>query len=198
MPSLARVAQASFGKNAPGSPHILKLVAVASSPEDAKNFLVRIIETLAQDHGQVYKGYSPHCANGSWLWSNRFPSVRTQMGQLSGAADRLMSSRPVQASLLALEKGRLVTQLSQLEQDRFNLRRQISDPFSASTCVLTPSTLPNRPSHPGIVFTGAVGTLLGLALGIVAAFLRDLYSNVREAQNSPLSSSRPADRDQFQ
>lgn len=197
MPLLARVAQASLTKNAPRSPDMLKLVAVASSPEDAKNFLGDVVETLVQDHGQLYEGYLIPLRQQLATLEQEVGSIKTQMGQLSGAADRLIASQPVQASILALEKGRLATQLNQLEHERFNLKRRISDPFSVSTRIVLPPTLPKRPSRPGIVFAAGVGILVGLALGIVVALLRDLYAKVRVAQESAVSTPRSSTEDRY-
>lgn len=189
-PVLSRVVQASLAKNAPRSPNTLKLVTSATSPEDAEKLLTKIVETVAQEHSELYEGYLTPLRQQLGAVDQEINAVKIQMRQLSGALDRLIASHPVQASLLALEKGRLVTQLNLLEIERFNLSRQINDPFSASTRVVTPPTLPKRPASPSVFFMAVSGVLLGLALGIVAAYLRDLYSKMRAAQDSRLSISR--------
>lgn len=198
MPVLVRVVQASLTKNAPRSPHILKLVASANSPENANKFLTNIIESVAQNHREIYEGYLAPLRQQLATVEQEIKSMKSQIGQMSRTLGSVTASQPVQASLLALEKGRLVSQLNLLEIDRLNLLRQITDPFSASTRVVVPPTLPNQPARPGVAFTGAMGALFGLALGVVAAFFRDLYSNIRAVQNGSLSSPRPPPRNRIQ
>lgn len=184
MPFLTRVVQASLARNSPRSPDILRFVAVAHSPESANDFLVNVVQSVVRDHNELYESYLAPLRHQLATISQEIASVRSQIGQLSSAMGRLVGSQPVQASILALEKGRLTTQLGQLEQDRFKLVRQINDPFSVTTRVLSPPTMPDRPARPEIFFAIATGILLGLALGIVAAFLRDIYTRARAAQGN--------------
>ncbi len=175
---LKRVSQASSKQVAPAS-DVVRLVATARSPEEVREFLERIVANLLEQHDHVYAGAirppQQHLAD----IEGQIGLMSVQVKQLGTLLARLTESQPVQASLLALERGRLSEELNRLERERLNLQRQIID--SSRSRVISKPTLPQAPASPSVTISLASGIVLGLIIGFFAALIREKYAMTRAA-----------------
>lgn len=169
--------------------NILDLAAVGHRSEAPRNFLQQIVAKILQRHQQSY-------ANAIEPLRQRFAAIDRQIGiltmqikELGDLVARLKESNPVQASLVAIERGHLYANLDQLERDRVVLQQQTSTPYVKPTKVIAQPDLAERPVSPRRVVAIAIGAILGLMVGLVAVFLREFITSTRRAPE--LNANRP-------
>lgn len=86
-------------------------------------------------------------------------------------------------TLLLLEKSRLLTELSSLEQMQMELQIQLDPVNTYPTTILSPAEYPEKPIKPKTSLIMALSTVLGLMIGVFAAFGLEFIQNVRKRMN---------------
>lgn len=176
MPYLKRVAQASSVKQAAAS-DVVRLVTVAHSAEEARDLLASIVAKLMQRHEQIYAGTIDPLRRRLAVIDGEIAQVMAQVKELGNLGARLRETQPAQASLVAMERGRLYVELGNLERDRMLLQRQVINPYSSPSKVIAPATLPDGPAAPAKFTIIVSGIVLGLVLGVFVVFFREFFGN---------------------
>lgn len=164
---------------APGRNNILELTAVGYSPEEARDFLKQVVAGLIQRHERIYgDGVGPLRQRLADI-DGEIGVLTAQVAELGKIVARLTESYPAQASLAAIERGRLYTELNHLERDRTTLQQQTMKLSSSPSEVIVGAALPTRPVSPRSLIAITIGIVFGLALGLLAAFLREFFANAQ-------------------
>lgn len=173
---LKRVLQASNLKQSGAASDVLKLVAEASSAEEARDFLASIVTKLMQRHEQIYVGTLDPLLRRLAAIDREIEPMMAQTKELGSLVSRLKESQPAQASLVGMERARLYVELSNLGRERMLLQRQIAIPHSSPSKIVAPAALRTEPVAPRSSISLLVGIMLGLTIGLFAAFFREFYA----------------------
>lgn len=157
-------------------PEVLRLVAVGRSPGEAQEFLAQVIAKLMQRHGEIYSTAMEPLGTGLKAVDRQIANLTLQATELGKLADRLKESNPAQASLVAIERGHLLAKLTELERDYVGLQQMIARPHSNPSEVIAPPAASEHPVSPSKPAAIATGVALGLILGAVVIFLRELLA----------------------
>jgi uncharacterized protein involved in exopolysaccharide biosynthesis len=164
--------------------NILDLAALGHRPEEPRDFLKQIVTKILQRHRQSYTNAIQPLRQRFAAIDQQIGILTTQMKELGDLVARLKESNPVQASLVAIERGHLYANLDQLERDRVALQQQTTTPYAGPTKVIAQPELAERPVSPRRVVAIVVGIVLGLLVGLFAVFLREFAASVRRASES--------------
>lgn len=164
-----------------GQNNILKLVAVGHSPEDTKAFLDRIVLEVMQRHEHIYKTAIEPIQQRAATIEKQIRILAPKISELGEMIDRLRVSSPLQASATAVERSNLYVKLNQMEFDRVILEQRTGRPYSNPSEVVVQATLPDMPVAPKKMIIAVSGSLFGLSLGLLAAFVRESFENERAA-----------------
>lgn len=177
-PKLPYMSGATVDKNA--SKQVMTLRAVGTSPNEAKEFLEKVVSDLLAAHQRRYdEAFLTHREHLSML-ELQIADVRRQEASLGEHVEQLKLSNPAQAALVAIERARLVALEPSLLETRARLRLGLMPPQSEQTRVLLPPTLPERAVRPRRLLYIIVGVSLGLLFGVFAAFAREFVEKVRQ------------------
>lgn len=157
----------------------LSLLASGSSPEQVRDFLIQVTTELTQRHEQIYKSAIDPIQRQLEMIDNQIELLTSQIAGLGKSIIPLKESYPALASVIAMERSRLYSQLYQLEYEQWTLQRQIVKPYSLSSEIIRPPTLPERPISPKKTTSVAAGIAAGLILGLLTAYVRELLGNAR-------------------
>jgi len=171
MPHLKQVSPASLKQAS--APEILKLIAVAYSPDQARDFLTNILAALIQRHEQIYAGTIDPLRRRLTRTNDEIEIVAAQVKELGVLIGRLKETQPAQASLVAIERARLYVELGNLERDRTALQRQIINPYSNPSKIIAQPGLPEAPVAPKKSISIGVGMAFGLFVALLVVFFRE-------------------------
>jgi len=180
IPYLKQVTQASHTKQLLAA-EILRLVAVGHSPGEAKEFLDDILTKVMQQHEQIYDGTIELLRRRLVATDEQIKILTVDIKGLGGLIARLKESQPIQASLLAMERGRMSVELGNLERDRVMLQRQLIKPYTNRSNVIAPASPTKTPVSPKKLTSLSVGVLFGLVLGLLAVFLREFADTAKKS-----------------
>lgn len=178
MPHLKKAAKV------PGQKNILRLIAVGRSPEEARDFLAQVVTKLIRDHEQIYQGAIGPMQQQLVAVDGQVGLLTTQVTELGRLVDRVKESNPVQASLAWIERGRLYTELNQLARDRSVLKQHISKPHSYNSDVVARPALLITPIAPQGAIAIPIGIALGLVVGLLVIWFRELSAKIKAATPS--------------
>ena len=164
--------------------NILDLVAAGYRPEEPRDLLVQIATKVLQRHQHSYASAIDPLRQRLAAIDKQIGILSTQMKELDDLITRLKESNPVQASLVAIERGHLYASLDQLERDRVVLQQQTTTPYVSPSQVIARPELPEAPVSPRKAVAVVTGIVLGLLLGLLAVFCREFFASVRRASGS--------------
>ena len=164
--------------------NILDLAAVGHRPEELIDFLKRIVAKILQRHQQSYVNAIEPLRERIAAIDRQAGILTTQMKELGDLIARLKESSPVQASLVAIERGHLYANLDQLERDRVVLQQLTATTYAGPTKVIAQPELAETPVSPKKLVAIVVGIVLGLVLGLLAVFFKEFFASVRRVSAS--------------
>jgi len=159
--------------------HVLTISARAETSQEASRFLSEVVEELLSEH-QVWFDQATAVLKGRLDTLNAL--TRAFESHIVTIQDELNTVRkidPVQASVMAVESGKLIAQLPDMEERRVNLELNLLDSRSYPTSLLRAPTLTVKPIQPRPKLYVAIALVLGLMLGIFAAFFAEFLKNAR-------------------
>ena len=163
--------------------NILELAAIGRSPEEARDFLAQIAAKTLQRHEQFYTSAIDPLRRRLTAVDGQIGLLTTQLKELSDLVARLKESNPVQASLVAIERGHLLKNLDELERDRVSLQQQVARPYVNPSQIIARPELPEGPVSPRRFLAVVVGIVFGLMLGLVFIFLRQFFEKAKAARS---------------
>ncbi|MBD3669236.1 MAG: hypothetical protein HUJ29_00545 [Gammaproteobacteria bacterium] len=158
---------------------ILELTVRGETAEGARSYLDSVVQTLFAEHKSIYEKTLE-------LEYQRLESMKEQITELDSLISqvhellsRLKRSDPVQASVLAIESGKYLAMKPSLEEKYVTLDILLSELKTKPTQYLREPTLPLKTKQPRSKLYIAVSVIVGIFLGIFAAFIHEFMTNVK-------------------
>lgn len=167
--------------------NILDLVAVGYRPEEPRDLLTQIAAKVLQRHQQAYTTAIDPLRQRFTAIDSQIGILTTQMKELGDLIARLKEPNPTQASLVAIERGHLYTNLDQLERDRVILQQQTTTPYVNPSQLIAQPELPETPVSPRKLASLVIGIVLGLMLGLLAILFKGFIARVRRTSGSDVT-----------
>jgi capsular polysaccharide biosynthesis protein len=159
--------------------HIVTISARAETPQEASRFLGQVADDLIAEHRTWYEQSVSVLQERLESLNNQSQVFESQIALIQEEMEKVREVNPVQASVLAVESGKLIAQLPELEERRAQLQLNLLDSRSYPSTLLRAPTLAVTPIHPRPTLYVAIALVLGLMLGIFAAFFAEFLNNAR-------------------
>lgn len=167
-----------------GAKTVLTLAARGESPEQARDFLGGVVGQVLSEHNERYTRLRG-------LRQGRVDSLAEAIAQVEGQialmADKIRSLGAHDAStaaILTVERGKLISELTHLKEQRTDLEFSLLPPNTEPTRLLLEPTLTESPERPRPVLYTALALVLGLFGGVVAAFVWEAAARVRREMDA--------------
>lgn len=159
--------------------HIVTISARAETPQEASRFLGQVADDVIAEHRTRYEQSVSVLQERLESLNNQSQVFESQIALIQEEMEKVRNVNPVQASVLAVESGKLIAQLPELEERRAQLQLNLLDSRSYPSTLLRAPTLAVKPIHPRPALYVAISLVLGLMLGIFAAFFAEFLNNAR-------------------
>lgn len=175
---MPRVTDVSLDKK--GSNNVITLLVQDHSAEGAQKYLAHVTQALLAEHTKVYSQSMDVQRQRLQSLDKRMQALNDYMEKLSVHIEAVGKQDPAQAAILAIEKGKLLTEIPGLERDHTALRLALSDIQSQPSKLLREPTLPDRQAKPKQKLVLVLALLLGFMLGIITAFVAEFLIKARQ------------------
>lgn len=176
--------RAAVSRAVPGA---IDITVEGDRPEDAVGFLESVTSEIQRKHGDAYKSSLDAVRARIDSIASQETSLKKQCDELSELIERLKRSDPVQASLLALERGRSTAMIASLEAERPGLVQKLTPPQSEQTTLLGQIVAPVAPAPPGRLAILALSVLVGVAAGVLLAIATEVLTAGRRGTSGSAS-----------
>lgn len=160
-------------------PSAVELVTEGDSPQDAIAILETVYADIHRTHDQTYKLNLKYLAERIDSLEAQRKTLEQQLADATTLMDQIKERDPVQASLIMLERGRIVTAITTLGAERLALAQKLMPPQTQATELLGAITAPATPAAPKKIQLIALALVLGLMAGVLLAFLAEFIDKAR-------------------
>ncbi len=162
------------------SKRVFNFEAIGRTPEEARDFLHKAVESVVVAHGRLYdEALQVQHERVSVLDAN-LARFRQEADSLKVQRQHVKSLDASEAALVALERAKLVTSEPSLEMEKLNLQLALMPPGTQPTQLLLQPTLPKDALHPRPVLYTVLGIIAGLMLGVFVTFAVEFLANTRK------------------
>lgn len=175
---MPRVTDISVDKK--GASNVITILAQDNSAEGAQKHLTQVMQALLAEHAKLYNQAMDAQRQRLQSLNKQRQAVNDYYETLSAHIEAVRKQNPAQAAILAIEKGKLLTDAPRLESEYTALQLAMSDIQSQPTKLLREPTLPDRQTKPKSMLVLVLAFVLGFMLGIIAAFFAEFLSKVRQ------------------
>lgn len=159
--------------------HSVTIVAQDSSAEGARRFLEDVTNKLLEEHRLVFNDVVRRKREQLSRLDQRIIDTRRHVEILAGQLAKVSDKEPAVGALIALEQTKLLEQMSVMDKQRADLEIGLSGIKTWESRVVREPTLARAPQKPRPVLYGALGSAVGLMLGILAAIVAEFAANAR-------------------
>ena len=159
--------------------HVVTLTARAEAPQQASQFLQSVVDGLLEEHRARFEQAAALIQSHLDSLTGQTEAFQSQIALIQAEMDQVREVNPVQASVLAVESGKLMAQLPALEQRRNQLQLDLLDSRSYASQILRSPTVAAKPIQPRPKLYIAIALVLGVMLGVFAAFFAEFLHFVR-------------------
>lgn len=153
-----------------GTSAVIELVAEGDAREETADLLETIYREISESHRDIYEQNIGALTERLRQLDDQRTALRLHLQEATNLLDTLKASNPIQASLLMLERGRVLTSLSELEAQRPRLVQQLAEPQSRPTRLLNEIAAAAQPSEPRPAAALTFALVVGLVAGVLVAF----------------------------
>jgi LPS O-antigen subunit length determinant protein (WzzB/FepE family) len=172
------VADISLDKK--GANSLITILVQDHSAEGAQRYLAQVVDALLAEHTKLYSQTMDILRQRLQSLDKQIKALSDHLEKLSAHIEDVGKQGPTQAAILAIEKGKLLTEIPGLEREHTTLRLALSDIQSQPSKLLRGPTLPNSQVKPKHTQMLALAAILGLMFGIVAVFLFEFFGKARQ------------------
>lgn len=165
LPFLKRATESKAVKGA------VDLVAEGETPQAAALLLSRAIEDLQKTHGEIYSRNVKYLDERLKNVDEQMVSLKRRQEEIAGFLSGLRTENPLQASILAVEGGRLAASIAELELNRPDFALALSRPKTHTTEIIGEITTPADPSRPKTAIVLITSAVTGLVIGVMIALV---------------------------
>ncbi len=173
----AYLAEASFNRK--GAKNIIEIKALGESAVGAQQFLNKLVDKVFAEHTALFKTAIEENHKSLKALSEH----RDKYVDLISELDKKITSLdndPAHASILVLEKGEYLAVIPEFEMQILKLQLQQSDLYTKPTLILRSPTLATYHSKPKTKILLAIGFVLSVLMGLIAAFILMAMSIIRK------------------
>lgn len=167
------LAQAAVQK---GTSTVIELVARGDVRGEPANLLQTIYSDVSNAHRETYERNLGVITERLRQLDNQLGALRLHAQEITDLLVALKVRDPVQASLLMIERGRVLTSLGELEAQRPDLVQQLAEPQSRPTRLLNEIAASAEPSEPRPAAAFVLAFVLGLVGGVLLAFFLEFLA----------------------
>lgn len=150
---------------------VVELVAEGDAPEDAVSMLERVFADVMKTHGVTYGRNLEFLTERLQQIDAQRTALKQQYEDISLLVDQLKQGNPVQASLIALERGRVAAAITVLDAEKPSIAQKLTPPQTEPTRLLGEVVAPIEPASPKKLLVLVVAAGLGLIAGLVLALI---------------------------
>lgn len=159
----------------------VELVAEAYRPVDAVDFLNRVLRDVQRTHTENYRQNVQSLTQRLENLEVQRAALLRHYDEATVLLDQLRSRDPVQASLVTLERGRILFLVNQLDTEKPSLTLRLAPPQTQPTEMLGEIVPPAKAAAPRKSLVLGIATLLGMIAGVALAFIVEFAERSRGA-----------------
>lgn len=178
VPEMPRVTEISLNKKGPSN--AVTFLVQDHSAEGAQKHLTQVMQALLAEHTTLYNQAMNAQRQRLQSLNKQMHALNDYSETLSAHVEAVRKQDPAQAAILAIEKGKLLTDAPRLESEYTALQLAMSDIQSQPTKLLREPTLPNSQIKPKSKLVLVIALVLGFMLGLIAAFFAEFLAKVRQ------------------
>ncbi len=160
-----------------GPKALVTMNAVGSDPELLKRFLDQAVKTVKESHDNKLNSILDIRKQRLDELNSEKASINKQINLYDNLINSLISSNPQQASVLAVQKGNAVINLSEVNQNIFVLGQSISSANAMPTRVIQKPFKPIAPIKPKKTMIVLISAFLGLLFGVILVVFLEFSFN---------------------
>ena len=164
-----------------GAAPVVELAAEGDGPDAPAALLTKIFDEVARAHAETFARNVQAMTDQLQSIDARRLALQQQFQDVTAILDSLKARDPVQASLIMMERGRVLMLLSELDQQKPKLVQTLSAPQTQPTRLLGEVSAPSRPAAPRTAYAMALALVAGLLGGILLALLAEFIACARES-----------------
>lgn len=173
-----RLYSVSFDKK--DSSSILLLKTEGHTPQGVKAYLTEITEEVLMEQKRLFEqGIQLKQAHLQAL-TDQVENFEAYQIQLDKRIEDIAKKDPTQAAILAVEKGKFLATMPDLENQRFELQNSMREYESYPAKLISEPRLPEKPFKPKRALVLLSAAFLGLIFGIVAAFFAEYVVKIKQ------------------
>lgn len=161
------------------TPGVVELTAEGDQPKDAVGLLQNVTTEIQRRHDAAYRTNVEAIRARIGAITTQENYLMEQFDKSSELIERLRQQNPVQASLLALERGRIPATITGLEAERLELVQKLTIPLSEQTMVLGEIAEPAIPARPLRFAILIMSVFSGVAIGVLFALAAESFASAR-------------------
>ncbi len=177
--SILRLSSASYQKRKAKT--LITLKTSASSPEKAHESLNIIIQNILEEHRGLLDSVINSRKELISKLSERVEAMDKQIRQLNELISRTRKVDAAQAAVLAVEKSRLVGEVPEIVDRISTLQLYLSRLHTFPTQVIRKPAMQSSPVKPKRKLYIGISVVLGIVLGVFAAFFFEFISKLRRS-----------------
>lgn len=164
-----------------GAAPVVELAAEGDRPDEPAALLTKVFDEVARSHAEIFARNVQAMTEQLQSIDARRLALQQQFKDATAILDSLRARDPVQASLVMMERGRVLMLLSELDEQKPKLVQTLSAPKTQPTALLGEVSAPSRPAAPRTVYAMALALVTGLLGGILLALLAEFVAYARES-----------------
>ena len=164
-----------------GAAPVVELAAEGGNPNDPAALLTKIVDEIARSHAEIFARNVQAMTEQLQSIDTRRLALQRQFQDATAILDSLRVRDPVQASLVMVERGRVLMLLSELDEQKPKLVQTLSAPQTQPTALLGEISAPSRPAAPRTVYAIALAVVTGLLGGGLLALLVEFIAYARDS-----------------
>ncbi|MDX5379086.1 MAG: Wzz/FepE/Etk N-terminal domain-containing protein [Halomonas sp.] len=158
--------------------NIIVVNAAGGSAEGVQGFLASVVSALEAAHAVKYASWLERQQAMITQTEDEIASLTADIERLGRLAEVLTGSEPTQAAVLEIERARMRERLTSLHEKLADREFVLAN--STQTQVLKAPALPSTPVNPQPKVYLTLAVVLGMFLGIVAAFVFEFLAKARQ------------------
>jgi LPS O-antigen subunit length determinant protein (WzzB/FepE family) len=175
-----------------GPANIVVIKAQGATAEQASDFLQGVATKVIRGHQQVFDDIRFQLQDRLQSLQRQKDRVTQSINLLENRIRSLGNEDASMGAMLTLEKTNLLQQLPGLEGQINSLQLKLSSVQSNPTTLMRQPTLPVGAIQPKPMLTLALAGMIGILLGIFAAFAAEFLSRAREQMAAAENNNEPA------
>jgi capsular polysaccharide biosynthesis protein len=151
---------------------------------NAKKYLEGILENLLSEHGAIFESFNSDTRERLTSLVKQINQIDNQIDLNDSYLNSIKFSNPTQSSIIAIERGRLLSEKGNLEERIYMMKMALSKLNTKNTQVIKHPGMQKKPVKPNKRIIALLSIIIGLVLAVMAALFSEFISNSKTKINS--------------